>query len=60
MIRLLLNNMEFTTLENLYDTLIIALDYVYDIYPNDKTLTLIFKSAVEYCEKVYEERKTES
>lgn len=57
MIRLLLNNMEFSTLEKLYDTLIIALDYALDVHAEDKTVILIFQSAVDYCEKVYEERK---
>lgn len=60
MIRLLLNNMEFSTLEKLYDTFIIALDYALDVHSEDKTVILIFQSAVDYCEKVYEERKPKS
>lgn len=58
MIRLFLNNMDFSTLEKLYDTLCIALDYALDVHSEDKTVILIFQSAVNYCEKVYEERKT--
>lgn len=60
MIRLLLNNMEFSTLEKLYDTLCIALDYALDIYDNDTTLILILQSATDYCGNVYEERKAKS